>query len=86
MAFKMVNPEHGNFERKAKRGCHACAYEQRARESRTPSVCDGIQVLQCEAGFGKYLPDEGQQPPDVIAGGEFRNHSTIFSVHFGLGI
>jgi hypothetical protein len=60
MAFEVVNPEHGNFERKAKCGCQACAYQQRACESRTSSVCNGIQVLQCEAGFGKYLPNEGQ--------------------------
>ncbi len=84
MAFEVVNPEHGNFERKAKRGGHACAYQQRARKSRTSSVCNGIQVLQCEAGFGKYLPDEGQQSPDVIAGGELRNHSAIFPMHFSL--
>ena len=84
MAFEVVNPEHGNFERKAKRGCHAGPYQQRARESRTSSVGDSIQVLQCETGFGKYLPDERQQPPDVIAGGEFRNHSAIFPMHFSL--
>lgn len=84
MAFEVVNSQHGNFERKTQRGCHACTYEQSAGKSRTSGVCDGIQISQCEACFRKYLPDEGQQPPDVVAGGEFGNYSAIFSVHFGL--
>ena len=86
MAFEVMNPKHGNFQRKAKRGGNACSYEQRTRESRPSSICDGIQILQFEAGLRKYLPDKGQHTPDVVAGGKFWNYPTILPVHFGLGI
>ena len=86
MSFKVMNAQHGDFQREAKRGGDTCTDEQRASQSGSAGVGDGVEVLQFESGSRESLPDQRQQAPDVVSGSEFRHHAAIFPMHFRLRI
>src|SRR5687768_2013586 len=82
----MMNAQHWNFQREAKGGRNTCAHQQCSCQPRSLSVGDGAEIPQFESGFTESATDERQHPPYMVPGGQFRDHTAILPMHFGLGI
>ena len=86
MPFEMMNAQNRNFQREAKSGGDAGSDQQCSGQPRPLRIRDGVEVTQSEPGDAEGLPDEGQYPPDMVAGRKFRHHAAVFSMHLGLGM
>lgn len=86
MPFEMMNAQNRNFQREAKSRGNAGSHQQCAGQSRSLRIRDRVEVAQSESCCAEGLPDEGQYPPDMVAGRKFRHHAAIFSMHLGLGM
>ena len=86
MPFEMMNAQNRNFQREAKGGGNTRTHQQRSRQPWSLCIGDGVEIPQSEPGCAEGLPDEGQYPPDMVAGRKFRHHAAIFPMHLGLGM
>ena len=86
MPFEMMNAQNRNFQREAKSRGDTGTDQQRSGQPGSLGIRDRVEVAQSEPGCAEGLPDEGQYPPDMVAGRKFRHHAAIFPMHPGLGM
>ena len=77
VSLKMVHGDQRLPEREGQRLGKADAHEQGARQSRPLRDRDGIDGFVSLSRFGQGLPYHRNNRPQVLARGEFRNHSAI---------
>ena len=82
----MMHAQNRYVQCKAERGGNACPYQQCAGQPWSLRISYGAEITLILSGFSQGLPEEGQNPPDVIPGCEFRHYAAILVMHFRLRI
>ena len=77
VSLKMVHGDQRFVEREGERLGIADADQQSARQSRTLRDRDGIDGLISLSGFGQCCAHHRNDRAQVLARGQFRNHSAI---------
>jgi len=62
------------------------ADQQRAGQTRALGVADSLQIRSLLPRLFEYRARQGDEPANVVAGREFRDHAAIGLVHGDLGM
>ncbi len=84
VAFHVVYRDHGTVPGEAEAIGQPAADHQGADEARPRRVGDGVRLL--DAGLAEHLLYQRQQPPDVVAGGDFGHDPAIDRVQVHLAV
>jgi hypothetical protein len=86
VTFEMVYPDCRDSQRIPQAVGDARTHQQRTRETRPLRVCNRSKFLDRVTGSSQNLAGERQNPPHVVARGEFRNNAPIGGVERDLGV
>ncbi len=81
MSLQMMQPDGRNAKSETKARRHACPDQQGTSQSRPLGIRNPIDIAQATASLPEELTDQRQQPADVIAGSQFRDHPAVLRVH-----
>jgi hypothetical protein len=86
VTFEMVHRHAGPLERRRQRLGKGRTDQQGARQTRSLSVGNGIDLGQRAAAVGKNLAQQGYDATDMIARGEFGHHPAVGLMHAHLRV
>jgi len=84
MAFQVVNANGGYAQRVRQTVGHAGADQKGTGQARAFGIGDCVDLIQRPPAGGEHLAGQGQQAPDVVAGGKLRHHAAVFGMHVDL--
>jgi hypothetical protein len=84
VAFKMIYRDERFVESLRERFGVGDADEERADEARTLGDADGVDVVECEIGFGEGFANDGDDLAKVFARGEFGDDAAVLAVDVDL--
>ena len=61
-------------------------YHQRSDQAWARGVGNSIHIRKLQVSLGHHFTDQRQQLAHMVAGGQFRHHTTVFRVHLDLTI
>jgi hypothetical protein len=86
VSFQMMDAQHRLIPGQPQTGGESRPHQQGADETGSGGVGHCVNRPTVGIGIGKRLPNQRQQPANVVAGGEFRHYPAIGLVHGDLAV